>query len=85
MQIRLSCPGCFTQFAVPDDSPEWTGLNRLTEEGPWSVLGDGETFEDSLSRALNVQGGIHCPQCGELVSVSEEKLGRMTLELLAQW
>ena len=53
-------------------------FDRMTEEGPWYALGDGETFEDMIFTALMCRGAIHCPECREPVSVSEESLGKLT-------
>ena len=33
----------------------------------------------------HVLGGIRCPECHKPVSVSEESLGRLTMEMLASW
>jgi hypothetical protein len=55
----------------------------MTEEGPWYALGDGETFEDMIFSALTARGAICCPDCGRPVSISEESLGKMALEMLA--
>jgi len=59
-------------------------LERMTEEGPWYALGDGETFEDMIFTALMTRGAIRCPECCRPVSVSEESLGRLAMEMLAQ-
>lgn len=85
MHVRLSCPHCSCQFVVGPDSPALEGLSQVAEDGPWSALGDGATFEDSLSAALDATGGVSCPRCDEAVPVSEESLGEMTMALLAQW
>jgi hypothetical protein len=85
MHVQLYCPRCSLPFEVPNDSPELARLNRLAEEGPWSVLGDGETLEDSLHAALDAKVGPACPECGQSVPIPEEVLGQMTLELLGHW
>jgi hypothetical protein len=30
-------------------------------------------------------GAVRCPDCGDPVSVSEESLGRLTMEVLGSW
>jgi hypothetical protein len=85
MQIELHCPRCCCQFSAPPDAPAAEVVDRMTEEGPWYALGDGETFEDMIFAALTSRGVIRCPECGEPVSVSEESLGQLTLEVLTRW
>jgi hypothetical protein len=58
-------------------------LARMTDEGPWYALGDGETFEDMIFTALATRGVIRCPECCRPVNITEESLGRMALEMLA--
>jgi hypothetical protein len=57
----------------------------MIDEGPWYALGDGETFEDMIFAAVTSRGAIYCPECGQPVSISEESLGRLSLEMLAHW
>lgn len=80
MQVELYCPSCEGRYTA---SPETRAavLDRATEEGPWSALGDGETFEDRVAAAL----ADRCPRCGGAATVSEESLGRLTLEVLRTW
>jgi len=85
MRVELYCPHCDGRFAAPPDTPAAEILDRMTEEGPWYALGDGETFEDMIFAALTSRGGIRCPDCGDMVSVSEETLGQLTMELLSSW
>jgi hypothetical protein len=85
MQIELHCEHCFCRFAAPPDAPAEEVLERMTEDGPWYALGDGETFEDMIFGALTSRGVIHCPECGEPAGVSEESLGNVTMELLSRW
>jgi hypothetical protein len=85
MQIELYCPCCTCQFKAAPETPAAEIIDRMTEEGPWYALGDGETFEDMIFAALTARGTIRCPQCGEPVSVSEESLGQLAMEVLAQW
>jgi hypothetical protein len=85
MQIQLHCPACSCHFRAAPDAPAAEILDRMTEEGPWYALGDGETFEDMIFAALTARGQIRCPECGDPVTVNEESLGQYTLEMLAQW
>ena len=55
----------------------------MSNDGPWYALGDGETFEDMIFSSLTENGFISCPCCGECVSVSEESLGQLAMEMLA--
>jgi hypothetical protein len=84
MQLELYCSNCHCHFTAPD-TPAAEVLERITEEGPWCALGDGETFEDRLSTALHDEEPIHCPICGTDVTRNEETLGRLTQEMLAHW
>lgn len=84
MQAELYCTHCHNHFTAPDASAA-QALQRITQEGPWCALGDGETFEDHLSAALNEQEPIYCPECGRAVTLDEESLGRLSSELLANW
>ena len=77
MHVELHCDRCGCQFFGQDDA-----LTRLRDEGPWSALGDGETFEDRLSADL---GNLECPCCGSDVQPSQESLGQLSLQLLGQW
>ena len=43
MQIELYCPDCCCRFAADPDTPAAEVLDRMTEEGPWYALGEGET------------------------------------------
>jgi hypothetical protein len=85
MQVELYCRGCSCRFAAPPDTPAAEVWDRMVEEGPWYALGDGETFEDMIFAALTARGAICCPDCGRPVSISEESLGKMALEMLANW
>src|SRR5947209_3112970 len=79
MQVELLCPHCEHRFRVPPDAPVQEALDRVADEGPWSALGDGETFEDKLYTALNSGETIHCPACAAAVPVSEEDLAKLAL------
>jgi hypothetical protein len=85
MQIELACANCACRFAAAPDTSSSEIVDRMTEEGPWYALGDGETFEDMIFAALTARGAIRCPECGDLVSVSEESLGQAAMEMLTQW
>jgi len=84
MQIELYCPECTCRFGAPPDLAADEVVERMTDEGPWYALGDGETFEDMIFTALMTRGAINCPECGRPVSVSEESLGQLAMEMLAQ-
>jgi hypothetical protein len=81
MQVELRCPVCLWHFRSDLDT---AALERLHEEGPWSTLGDGETFEDQIHAELLDQE-THCPHCGNEVAATEESLGELATELLAHW
>jgi DNA-directed RNA polymerase subunit RPC12/RpoP len=85
MQVELYCPRCHSRFVAPPDTPAADIAERMTLEGPWFALGDGETFEDMIFSTLTSEGEIHCPECGELVHVSEESLGQLAMEVLGSW
>ena len=85
MQVELYCPECACRFAASPDTPAAEIIDRMTEEGPWYALGDGETFEDMIFAALTARGAIRCPECGDPVSVSEESLGDLKMKMLASW
>jgi hypothetical protein len=84
MQVELYCPSCSCRFAASPDAPAGEILDRMLDQGPWYNLGDGETFEDMIFNALTSRGDISCPQCEEPVSVSEESLGQLALEMLSK-
>jgi hypothetical protein len=84
MQVELYCCHCHTHFAAPK-TPAGEVLERLSEEGPWCALGDGETVEDHISNALTDQEPIACPVCGEAVTLDEPSLARFAQEMLTHW
>ncbi len=85
MRIELRCSRCSCHIPVPADVPFGRVLERLAEEGPWYALGDGETWEDRIYSCLPAAGEVRCPHCGATVEVSEDDLGELSRELLAQW
>lgn len=85
MQVELCCSNCAGRFAAPPESPANQIWERMANEGPWFALGDGETFEDMIFATLTDKGQISCPDCGEMVLVTEESLSQWAMELLAQW
>ena len=85
MQVELYCPHCFCRFAAAPETPAAEVLDRMAEEGPWYALGDGETFEDMIFSTLFASGSIRCSECGEPVSVTEQTLGQLTMEVLGSW
>jgi hypothetical protein len=85
MQVELYCAKCSSRFVAPPDTSAAQILSRMAEEGRWYPLGDGETFEDMIFSALTEQGAIYCPHCGEAAAISEESLGLVALDLLAEW
>ena len=85
MQIELYCPTCACRFVAPPDTPAAEVLDRMTEDGPWYALGDGETFEDMIFATLFSCGHVRCSECGESVHVTEETLGQLTMEVLGNW
>ena len=85
MQVELFCDKCACRFVAPPDASAAQIMSRMMEEGRWYPLGDGETFEDLIFAALTEQGAIYCPRCGEEAAVSEESLGMLALDMLAEW
>jgi hypothetical protein len=85
MQVELFCPHCHCRFAAEPETPAAEVLNRMAEDGPWYALGDGETFEDMIFSTLFACGTIRCSECGEAVSVTEQSLGQLTMEVLGSW
>jgi hypothetical protein len=85
MRIELSCSGCCCRFAAPAQASEEEIRERMLCGGPWYDLGDGHTFEDMIFATLMERGAICCPRCGDLVSVTEESLGQLAMEMLADF
>jgi hypothetical protein len=85
MQVELFCPDCCCSFAAEPDTPAAEVLDRMAEHGPWYALGDGETFEDMIFSTLFACGSIRCGDCGGPVSVTEQSLGRLAMEVLGSW
>ena len=65
MSFELHCPSCVRSFTGPSDSKTAEFLDRMTANGSWCPLGDGETIEDNVSTALAAEDDLGCPQCGE--------------------
>jgi len=82
MQVELHCPACLLHFRSDLDA---AALDRISAAGPWCALGDGETLEDRLHADLLADEEACCPLCGTDVAVTEESLGELSSELLAQW
>jgi hypothetical protein len=82
MHVDLHCQGCDRWFSH-SSSEESDVLEQLQAEGPWFALGDGETPEDRIFAAVKEE--IRCPECGVAAGLSEEDLGRLSLQLLDQW
>jgi hypothetical protein len=81
MRIELCCPGCAGRFTAPADAPASDILDRMTEDGPWYALAEGETFEEMILEALAWRGMIRCPECGEAVVVRVAGAERQALAL----
>jgi hypothetical protein len=85
MNVELHCQNCLCRFAADPNTPAAEIFDQMAVEGPWYALGDGETFEDMIFTTLMSEGRIRCPECGDPVNVSEESLGRLTMEVLGSW
>jgi hypothetical protein len=85
VQVVLYCSRCCRHFVSSPDTPTGELLDRLSAEGPWMALGDGETFEDSIVATLRDHDGTCCPQCGARVTITEESVGRLAMQVLAGW
>jgi hypothetical protein len=85
MQVELYCSNCGCTFAAEPETPAGEVLDRMAEGGPWYALGDGETYEDMIFSTLFACGAIRCGGCGEPVSVNEQSLGQLTMEVLGSW
>lgn len=85
MRIELFCQSCCCRFVAPPETTSGEVLEHMEARGPFFHLGDGETFEDMIFTTLSEQGSIHCPECGQAVTVSEESLGQLALEMLSRW
>jgi len=83
MHVEMECRNCECVF-----TPEGTGdtlWERLSIEGPWSALGDGETVEDHIAAQMGPGEEICCPNCGAIIEMDEETLGRLSQQMLGQW
>ena len=59
-----------------------TGPNIQENQGK---AAPAETYEDMIFSTLFACGHIRCSECGESVTVSEQSLGQLTLEVLGSW
>jgi len=85
MRPELQCGQCLGHFTSPRNTPLGQALEQLALQGPWQTLGDGETLEDQIFASLSVSGDVRCPCCHADYEPSEEALGALSRELLAQW
>ena len=85
MNLEMYCSKCHWCFPVVPETLTQDLLDRLTAVGPWEVLGDGETFEDTIVATLRDQSDPFCPQCGQGAAVTEDSLGRLAMQVLAAW
>ena len=85
MKIELCCPACACRFVAPPECSADEVIELMFDTGPRYALGDGETFEDMIFNTIMEHGQISCPDCGEAVNVTEESLGQLAMEVLAQW
>jgi len=77
MEVELHCSCCLNRFSAAPDCPRDTVLDRLTDEGPWFALAEGEMFEDMVFAALLDRGMIACPECRAPVDVREVSIGQL--------
>jgi hypothetical protein len=82
MIIDLVCPCCPFQFSAPAAADAVHILDRMIEDGPWLALGEGDTFEDMVVRAVNTRGAIRCPDCREALIVNHEEPSQFREDLL---
>ena len=85
MRIELRCSSCSCRFVAPAETSDDEVRERMWSDGACYALGDGTTFEDMIFATLMERGAIYCPECGEPVSVSEESLGQLAMEMLADF
>ncbi len=64
MDLELVCRDCSTRFAAPAEMPEEEVVQRMTDDGPWCALGEGDCFRAMVAAALERRGRIRCPDCG---------------------
>jgi hypothetical protein len=85
VNLDFYCSQCRSHFEASQDTLASSVLDQVTEEGPWSTLGDGLTFEDVIVAAMSDRGASACPSCGKAGTICEKSLGRVTMEVLAAW
>jgi hypothetical protein len=77
MEIELCCAPCGCRFSAAPETPRDAVMDRMTDDGPWFGLAEGNTFEDMIFAALLSRGAIGCPECRELVDVRETSIGAL--------
>jgi hypothetical protein len=85
MHVELNCRNCECVFTPEEIGAENTLWERLSAEGPWSALGDGETVEDHIIAQLSPGEEITCPNCAAIIEMDAETLGELSRQLLEQW
>jgi hypothetical protein len=73
MEIQLICPDCDGRFAAPAETPGEDIVRRMTDEGPWLALGDGDCFRNMIRTAFLRRGRISCPECGGSLLIEIEQ------------
>jgi hypothetical protein len=74
MEMELVCRDCSIRFAAPADTPEEEVVQRMTDEGPWCALGEGDCFRTMVETALERRGRIRCPDCGGTMRLGDVAL-----------
>ena len=75
VEIELFCPNCTKSFAAAPETRSEEIVQRMTEDGPWYALANGQSFEDMVCSALLDRGAIRCPECSRPVLVREKSMG----------
>ncbi len=83
MLLELRCPCCGCHLSGSPETPSEDILDRMTDDGPWFALAEGDTFADMIEAALSSRGAIHCPDCCGVVAVREASLAACDRELVA--
>ena len=66
-------PDCDGRFAAPAETPGEDIVRRMTDEGPWLALGDGDCFRNMIRTAFLRRGRISCPECGGSLLIAIEQ------------